>query len=329
MATEAQAQSAPEVEQSPEAMLEAQFAKRYGEGPAEDEQDGDDIEAGAGDDVEAAEPGEVDDAPQDDGENIKTTEADDLEDADIDGETFKLPKKVRDAVMRTKDYTQKTQELANMRRLVEDRSNFLEFQQKIQEQGFSQAAKVQSLREQLAQFDNVDWNGIIQADHSRALALSLQQQQLQSQLRKEEQGLNQLAGKVREATEAHKAEQMKLGAAELDRRLGKLSDRDRTSMLALGQSLGFSERDMMSPAALHALHMAAKFDALQKAKPQIEKRVSQAKPMATPSARGNVQSAESAQIRQLKERAVKSGRPQDMEDFLARRFAQASKARKR
>jgi hypothetical protein len=47
------------------------------------------------------------------------TSDDDSEEVDYEGEKYKLPKKLKDALLRQQDYTQKTQQVAEQRRAIE------------------------------------------------------------------------------------------------------------------------------------------------------------------------------------------------------------------
>jgi hypothetical protein len=100
---------------------------------------------------------------------------------EYDGEKFTVPTKIKDALMRDKDYTQKTQSLAEQRQGYE--SEVADFQQ------YMEATKAQSdnmanlaaMDQQLQSFQAYDWNGAFDADITSATKLQHQFQQLQSQ----------------------------------------------------------------------------------------------------------------------------------------------------
>jgi len=310
--------------QSPEAMLEAVFAKQLGEEkparpqrddpPEDDAEDIDEPAEEVAEELASDEPAEKPEEPADDGEDV-----------DLEGETFRLPKKVKDAVLRNKDYTQKTQELASQRKIVEDKQQYVEAREQFIQHAFKEAAAVEAIKTQLEQFDSVDWNSLIQSDPQQAMRLNFAKQQLSQGLQTAEAKLAEVAGRIRAAETQHKAKQTELGRAELARRLGNITEQDRTSMLSLAQELAFDERDLMSPAAINALALAAKYKALQTAKPNIEKRVQNVKPVTPPSARTSNQTLEATKTKELQTRYRKSGKMADVEAFLASRIESRSK----
>lgn len=303
----------PEVEVTPEAKLEAFFAKQEAapepiEEEAEQAEDSEDVAEKA--EAEAVE----DQAPE--------TEPD-LDDVELEGETFKVPKKVKEAVLRQADYTQKTQEVAERRKVVEDREQYLQARETLLNEAFSEAAELQAIQTQLAQFDAVDWNTLVTEDAQQALRLNFARQQLQTQLAQKQQKVQEVVAKSKTAHEAHLAKQMELGRAELSRRVGKLTDPDRKATWEQGLSLGFSDKELQSipdPRLMHALYKAAKWDALQAGKPALQKRIAEAKPMQAPAARSSGTTIEAAKREELKARVKKTGKSADAEAYLARLF---------
>lgn len=311
-------ETSPAQEVSAEAQLEAVFAKRYGEEKPEETEAADDSPEETGDDV-AEEPT---DEPQDGEKEEKPAETDaDEEEIELDGELFKLPKKVKEAVLRQKDYTQKTQELASVRKIAEDRAQFYEASSQLMQQAFQDAANVHALGQQLQQFGQVDWNKLVVEDPQRAMQLSLQRQQLVEAYQQGQTRLQTAAQSIQQARELHRKQQTELGQKELQRRGITMDAKAREQMGSLAQELGFDERDLMSPAAVHALHMAAKYKAVIDAKPAVTKKAATAKPYSAPAARSSQSTTEASKINTMKTQALKSGKPKDVEAFLAARFA--------
>lgn len=301
------------VSQSPEERLTALFERAESGDAPEPERD---------DEPEDSAP---DDEPDDEGaDNGQPEAADDGEDVDIEGERFKLPKKVAEIVAKRdsfqRDYTQKTQEVAEQRKAVQDRAQYLETRELILQNAFGQAAKVEGLEAQLKQFDALDWNALVSSDPQQAMQLNFARQQLDRNLAHARQELEVVVRNARAAQDTHKRKQLEFGQAELQRRIGKLDDQTRGALAQAAQELGFGEAEMHSPAALHALHLASKYIALQKSRPAVDKKVAAAKPMTAPAARSGNQTAEASRREELKQRARKSGRTEDAEAYLARLF---------
>lgn len=218
------------------------------------------------------------------------------------------------------DYTRKTQEIANQRRAVEDRELYLQAREVVMDRASKEAAQVQAISDQLAQFDSLDWNTIITDDPQRALQLNLARQQLRERLNGAQSALDKAKADADAMLKEHTRRQTELGQAELTRRLGSLDDKTRVKLAEAAKEMGYTAQDMMSPAALHALHLASKYLDLQKAKPLAEKRVAQAKPMTAPAARSGQQSVEQSKREDLKARLRKTGKRDDAEAYLTRLF---------
>ena len=318
---------ATEVPQSPEAQLEAIFARQTGEAKPEPKAEAPADDADAED--EDSEPDDTDDSDPEEAEGQSEEIADEVE-LTIGDEVKKLTKAElaeivakRDSFQR--DYTQKTQEVADKRKAVEDRDQYLQARELVMQHAFKEAAEVESITAQLQQFQSLDWNSLISDDPQRALQLNLARQQLQDTLQTKQRTLQEVIGRTQAMQEAHKRKQMEIGQVELTRRLGKLDDSTRASLMGVAKELDYSEADMMSPAALHALHLASKYLALQKSKALTEKKVAQAKPMTAPAARSGNQSIEQSKREALKTRVQKTGKTADAEAYLERLFSMKRK----
>jgi hypothetical protein len=314
---------AAEVPQTPEAQLEAIFSRKPSEEkPAPESVDeADEEDQGVADDTddttEEAEEGQAEEVP-------------DEVDLSIGDEVKKFTKAElaeivakRDSFQR--DYTQKTQEVAEKRKAVADRDQYLQAREHLMQNAFKEAAEVENLQTQLQQYDQVDWATLAAEDPARALQLNLNRQTLERQLSQKRGALDQVVASSRAALAEHERKQTELGTAELGRRIGVITDEARSSMLAAATELGFSKAEMMSPAALHALHLATKYMALQKSKALTDKKVAQAKPLTAPAARSGNQSIEQSKREALKARASKTGKTADAEAYLERLFSMKRK----
>jgi hypothetical protein len=94
--------------------------------------------------------------PQPEGQEI-AAQLDDSEEIEYEGNKYKVPKALAPAVMRQKDYTQKTQEAAAIRREAEARyQQAQEFAQAVQ-QDLNEHAQLHAIRQQVEQYKNVNW----------------------------------------------------------------------------------------------------------------------------------------------------------------------------
>jgi DNA repair exonuclease SbcCD ATPase subunit len=96
---------------------------------------------------------------------------DDLEDVEWDGKKARIPPEFKAALMRTKDYTEKTQEIAETRRALETERSTWQAQQAEQTAALEALSddigKAAALKTQIAAFKDVTW-----ADAYREAALS-------------------------------------------------------------------------------------------------------------------------------------------------------------
>lgn len=240
----------------------------------------------------------------------------DDEEVELDGETFKVPKKLAEAVLRQKDYTQKTQAVAEEKRIVEDKRQYLEAKEHLLQASFKEAAGLQSLQQQLEQYAAVDWNTLIAQDPQRAMQLSLARQQLQSELSDKQQALQRINAQANEARTQHLSKQLEMGRAELQRRVGTLTEADRKNTWQQGVALGFTEQELQSipdPRLMHALYKAAKWDALQTAKPLAMKKVAEAPKAIRPVA---PMPAKLQQNKAAYDRLKSTGRAEELTKFL-------------
>ena len=256
----------------------------------------------------------TDEAPAED--SVEEQPVADEEEVELDGEKLKLPKKVAEAVMRHQDYTRKTQEVAEKRRTVEDRAQYLDAREHILQSTYQEAAELQATAKQLEQYAALDWNALIADDPQQAMRLSLARQELQSTLAAKQQAVQTLMANAESARKLHLAKQQEMGRAELQRRVGTLNDADRAQTWKQGVSLGYSEEELSTiadPRIMHALYKAAKWDAIQAAKPKAMQKVAQAPTAIKPAAPAP---ARQRQNQAALERLKATGRPTDLMKFL-------------
>ena len=100
---------------------------------------------------------------------------------EYDGEEYEVPKRLKDAVMATKDYTEKTSRLAEERRDYEaEKADFSQYMEASKAQS-DQMANLAAIDQQLNHFETFDMNHLIDTDITSANKLQYQKQQLQAQ----------------------------------------------------------------------------------------------------------------------------------------------------
>lgn len=125
---------------------------------------------------EYAEDAEVtEDADNLESEDQPEEPVDDSEEIEFNQKQYKLPKEIASAVKdMQKDYTVKTQSLAEQRKTFEAQSQF-------QQQHIQEFAKVVALNDSIAEFEKIDWNALSQEDPVKAQQLFFHKSSLESQ----------------------------------------------------------------------------------------------------------------------------------------------------
>lgn len=137
------------------------------------------------DSSESTEPEEVvdqgDDEESEDGDDQPEVGSEpDTVDVEYDGEQYKLPPRLKDALMRDQDYTAKTQSLAETRQEYEaEKADFTQFMEASKAQS-DKMANLAAIDQQLDSFQNYDWNAAFDADITSATKLQHQMGQLQN-----------------------------------------------------------------------------------------------------------------------------------------------------
>lgn len=102
-------------------------------------------------------------------------------DIEVDGKIFKVPEEFKDAPHRMKDYTQKTQALAEEKRQVAAQAEKLERVTQITEQELNIRVELNGMAGQIERYEQVDWDAFEQQDPLAAQSEWRKYQTLQGQ----------------------------------------------------------------------------------------------------------------------------------------------------
>ena len=143
-------------------------------------------------------------------ESPEDMEQDDLEEeldeTEYEGKTYKVPKEIKDALLRQSDYTRKTQELAEIRKAAELERQSITTAKEADEAADELKSDLRTVDKALKSFENVDWAKFAADSPAQAQAYMLQYQQLQMQRQQLSGGLEQLEHTSRTSREqAHQA----------------------------------------------------------------------------------------------------------------------------
>lgn len=188
-----------------------------------------------------------------------------LDEVEYEGKQYKVPKDLKEAVMRHADYTRKTQEVAEQRRALEAQQ--LRFQQaaQIQQQLQTEAAQIQVLQSRLQQFEGVDWTRFSEDDPVAAQKAFFEYTKLKDTVLSAHSQMQQRQAAL---LQEHRAERDKLvqeGRQALAREIKGWSPELGEELVKYATSQGVSEvevRSTVSPSHLKILNKARLYDQL-------------------------------------------------------------------
>lgn len=224
----------------------------------------------------------VDDGETGDESSSAEVESDD-EEIDYDGDKFKVPKKLKDAFLRQQDYTQKTQSLAEQRKAVAAQAEQIRQQAELQQQFIADYSEAKAIEKQLAQYKELDWNALMEADPVQAMKIDRQYRELQQHHSEVVGNLAQKQQQQALLMQRENAKRLQEGLEVLKREIKGWSPEMAKNLTDYGQEIGFSAEELANvtnPNAIKLLHKAYQFDQImkQKTRPQ-SKPVAQEKPV--------------------------------------------------
>lgn len=214
-----------------------------------------------------------------------------VEEIEIEGKRYALPKELKDKFLMHGDYTRKTQEVAEQRKVLEQEAQaFGQRQERIMAH-MQDHARMIAISEQLAQYDQVDWQALNQDDPQQAQALFFQRQQLQSVQQQLGAKLSQAEQQFALEKQQEAAKRFEQGKAVLAKEIpgwnpelaGKIRD---FGVQVFGSAEAMSKSlDLNDPYNIKLLNLArigfeAQHRATQKPKPAQAKPVSRVSPSA-------------------------------------------------
>ena len=265
--------------------------------------------------IEEGEVAESEELPQEEQQPEPEAE-DDGELVEIEGKSYRVPKELKDMVLMHKDYTQKTQAVAEQRRAVEERAQALEQREQALGASFEKAVEFREVQNKLAQFEALDWDALVDADPVQAQKLTIAYQQLQREAQAKYAELQQSQAQVQQLTEHQRQQMLAEAEQELRARLPDFGPQTAEQIRKTAQEhygLKAEELDGLIDARhVHILHDAMKWRELQAKQPQAMRKVAEAAPAIKPQAAQQKPRTNQAALDRLK----KSGRVEDLAKFL-------------
>lgn len=297
-------------EQSIEERLEKTFGGGEENQPEPEEKP---VESAAEDSEETVDEPESQDQPEDDSEEVE-----------YEGATYKLPKPLKDALLRQSDYTRKTQDVAKQRKVYEELQQALTQEKQFHGAAFSKAVEASALESQIKRYEGLDWAQLAESDPAEYLKLDRALRALKDQHATARQEAQHAFSTAQQ--EAAKRQQVQAAKAheELSRDIKGWGGELQAKLAESGRGYGFSADELNSildPRMVKVLHDAHQWKTLQSGKSELTKKVQAAKPVTAPSARTAQTSQRTAQYTDARQKLRKSGSTADAERALEMRFA--------
>lgn len=237
----------------------------------------------------AAEPEEADDEAE---ESSEAAAADaEFEVIVHNGEEKKLTKdELKTYAQQGFDYTQKTQQLAEQRRYLDEQHQAIQFQAQVQAQFTEQFAEVKAIDSQLAQYKAVNWSELAQTDPMQYLSLHHQYTEAKEAREAKISELNQLQTQAQHAQQQMQAQRLAQEAQAMTQAIPEWKDpaRKTAEIGELRQYLasnGLSAAEIATVADHRQVAIARKAMLYDKMMASGQKKVAAAPPTAKPGAK--------------------------------------------
>ena len=215
---------------------------------------------------------------------------------------------------RSQDYTRKTQEVAEMRRTVEQQAQLFQQQQAVMSANIEKVAEIKSIQDKLAQFEQVDWSTITDQDPVQAQKLLIARQNLERQLSVKAQEYQQSLAQSQQLMAMQRQQQLQEAAKELHRVLPEFNEQLAEKIRTSTKAYGYTDQELANvtdPRLVKVLHDAMQWQQLQKQKPVAMKKVADAPKAIKPQS-----SAPKPRTQAAMQRLKSHGRVEDLASFL-------------
>lgn len=248
------------------------------DGPDDREPEIEEEEAAEEPQEEAAPDGEAEAEPEE-----EAAEPEEEEEISWNGETKKLSKtELKELASKGFDYTQKTQQLADQRREFEAQAKQMQQSIAVQNANIETVATLKNLDAQLAQFKEVNWHALAESDPVQYLKLNQSFRDLKDTREETLNTFHQQANYLQQMNSHQQAETLAKESKALQEALPEFrGEKAKESQAKVREYLlanGYKTEELANVTDHRAVALAWKaqqWDALQKSKPALTKRVAE------------------------------------------------------
>lgn len=242
------------------------------------------VDAGANE-LETADNTDTEHVEVDDEGNPVAAVEDDGEDVEYDGKQYRLPKELKEALLRQQDYTRKTQEVAEARKEFEAQRQQAAQALQLHASTIQGQAALTNIDNQLQQYQALDMQALIDSDPVQALKIQHQYQSLLQQRSNVAAQITQAQQQAMQLQSEERSKQLQQGHEVLSREIKGWSKEVAQSLVDYGTRNGYQREELeqvYDPRAVKVLHKAMLYDQMMaKAGKPAGKAVEQAKPVTT------------------------------------------------
>ena len=250
----------------------------------------------------------------------ETAEDSGYEEIEIDGDTFRVPPKLREAVLRQQDYTRKTQEIAATAAQVRAQQQQLQLQAQFQQATAQDHQQLQQLESQISQYKQLNW---IEMDSDTLTRARFQLDQLREQASDLRNGLNAKAQQFQQITAQQRQQQLQQGLEYLRKAIPKFDGETVSALRQYGVGEGFTQPElegMDDPRWVKVLWKAQQYDTLKSNQKSAVEAVKKAPPVLKPGASTGQSTIAANQYKAVRGQLKKSGSLQDAARVFAMRM---------
>ena len=271
--------------------------------------------------LEAEEAEENDELPPEDDEPVETDESEDSQEETEDteeateeivwnGETKAVTKtELKQLAQQGFDYTQKTQQLAEERRILAYERQTLQAQSQIQEKALDIVAEVKAIDRQLTAYKNVDWTALAETDPVEYLKHNHAYRELKETKDAKVQEFQSIQSYGQQMTQQFTEQMVAAESQRLQQKIPEFRNPEKAtglkkSMVGYLEQRGFNQAEIdtvIDSRMVEVIYDALRYKGLADTKPAVKKRIEAAPKSLKPGSAQNVSTATSEMKKRLKQ----------------------------
>lgn len=245
--------------------------------------------------------------------------ADDSAEVTLEGKTYRIPKELKDAVLRHEDYTRKTQEIAERARAVDAQAKVLAEREQFQAAHAADLQALTAIQQQIREYSQMDMSALTT---DQLIKVKMHVDNLKEAERTKLSEVQHKAGEFQQRIHASLAELQQRGNEVLKKAIPSWGPEAARDLAEYGRAQGYQDHELSQlydPRHVQTLWKAAQWDKLQQGKPLANQRASNAAPVVKPGASNPAVNAQMEKARFAKSLKNASS-PQDKAKIIEQRL---------